>query len=244
MQADNDVTRILNARTWCDVLGVNEAILKEPNYLKLLKKAYFKLSLRVHPDKNSDPRAKEAFQLLGTVYKLLTETGVNRPVRSQAPPPVKQSTPQSEETDDFASRIFEEMMRGKNKKQSEFTSAQEKLFSKLKPECQAKTKDGFKCSNSRRANSTYCHVHRDYDPNEKKAEKLVKVQCKAKTKEGVQCSKWAVENGLYCSLHRDYDPNVVKQEPSAKVRCYGTTKTGNPCMSYAQKDSKFCKSHK
>lgn len=238
------VNKILTARTLCQVLGVDASVLKEPNRDKLLKKAYLKLSLKVHPDKNHAPRSVEAFQLLGTSFARISQIDYDQPLNSRLPERVEAKSHQPEMPSDLATRIFEEMMRKKTQKtHTEFNSAQEKLFSKLKKSCRAKTKDGSDCMKTAVEGTMYCHVHRDYNPNKPKEEKPVKVQCQANTKEGSRCSKKAFEGGKYCIMHVDYDPSAKKPEPVEKVRCSGITKTGNPCMSYAQKGQKYCKVH-
>ena len=262
-QEDVDsVTRILAAKTLCDVMGVNEAILKQPNYVKLLKKVYFKLSLQVHPDKNYAPRSVEAFHILDDSYKKLIAQGVNRnvsskievktpvvaqPVYRPKPPVAPQPSYQYKSPPDFEKYLYEEIMRKARQAnpggQEEFTDAQQKLYEKLKSTCRAKTQNGTNCTKQAQEGSQYCYVHRDYGVAKPKVEKTVKEQCQANTKEGSRCIKLAQEGKAYCSIHLKYDPSAPRAEPVEKVKCAGTTKLGNPCQSYAQKDRKFCKSH-
>lgn len=238
------VNKILTSRTLCEVFGVDASVLKEPNRDKLLKKAYFKLSLKVHPDKNHAPRSVEAFQLLGTSFARISQLDYDQPLNSRVPQQVEPKKYQSEKQSDLATRIFEEMMK-KNQKQSqpEFTSAQEKLYSKLKKTCKAKTKEGTDCMKPAVEGTLYCHVHHNYDPGKPKPEKIVKEKCQANTKEGSRCSKSVFEGGKYCMFHLNYDPNVKKPEPPVKVKCAGIKKDGSKCSKSAQPGQKFCNMH-
>ena len=58
------VRRILGARTFYDVLSVPWAAEETE-----IRKAYRKLAVQLHPDKNDSPGAEEAFKSLDAVYK-------------------------------------------------------------------------------------------------------------------------------------------------------------------------------
>ena len=55
-------------RDFYEILGVSKSATKEE-----LKKAYRKLALKVHPDKNHAPNASEAFKLVGKAYGCLSD---------------------------------------------------------------------------------------------------------------------------------------------------------------------------
>lgn len=56
-----------------DILGVEKDATEDQ-----LKKAYRKLALRVHPDKNRAPSAQEAFKKVGTAYATLSDASKRR----------------------------------------------------------------------------------------------------------------------------------------------------------------------
>ncbi|XP_065183135.1 dnaJ homolog subfamily B member 12-like [Sycon ciliatum] len=69
----NDVKRILRAKDYYDVLSVS----KDASETEL-KKAYRKLALQFHPDKNKAPGADEAFKTIGTAFAVLRDTDKRR----------------------------------------------------------------------------------------------------------------------------------------------------------------------
>ncbi|KAH8052362.1 hypothetical protein JL722_10193 [Aureococcus anophagefferens] len=62
--------RILAAPSFYDVLEVSRSA-DEAH----VRKCYLKVSLRVHPDRNADPRAKAAFQRVAEAYETLAGPG-------------------------------------------------------------------------------------------------------------------------------------------------------------------------
>lgn len=60
---------ILQASTHYDVLGVDSM----DSDTAALRKAYLRRSVKVHPDKNEDPRAKEAFQKVAQAWQVLSD---------------------------------------------------------------------------------------------------------------------------------------------------------------------------
>lgn len=87
--------RVLGAKTHYDVLGIS----RTPFDASELKKAYRSLSLLLHPDKNSDPKADAAFKRLQGAYTVLSDlskrkqydTTLPAATSSQRPRPSQQS---------------------------------------------------------------------------------------------------------------------------------------------------------
>eukprot|EP00039_Didymoeca_costata_P000388 m.45360 g.45360 ORF g.45360 m.45360 type:complete len:417 (+) comp10236_c0_seq1:293-1543(+) len=69
--ASDAVNDVLHGKTDSDVLGVNINSLDTPS---ALRKAYLKRALHVHPDKNNDPSAGKAFQILSAVFDKLSKS--------------------------------------------------------------------------------------------------------------------------------------------------------------------------
>ncbi|XP_028315655.1 dnaJ homolog subfamily B member 14 [Gouania willdenowi] len=67
------VQRIKRCKDYYEVLGVNKEASEED-----LKKAYRKLALKFHPDKNHAPGATEAFKKIGNAYAVLSNTEKRR----------------------------------------------------------------------------------------------------------------------------------------------------------------------
>jgi DnaJ-class molecular chaperone len=55
------------------VLGIEKTATEDD-----IKKAYRKLALRVHPDKNRAPEAQEAFKKVGQAYTTLSDASKRR----------------------------------------------------------------------------------------------------------------------------------------------------------------------
>ncbi|KAI9338992.1 hypothetical protein BDR26DRAFT_975842 [Obelidium mucronatum] len=83
LAADEHVIRVFQSKNYFQVLQINE---KSAVNAVDVKKAYRKLSLLVHPDKNSNNHAKRAFQVVSDAYQALsTASGVGMHFRlSQA----------------------------------------------------------------------------------------------------------------------------------------------------------------
>lgn len=67
------VNRVIQARSLWAVLGVQEGASSGG-----IKKAFRKLALRMHPDKNPAPRSKEAFQRLNHAFSVLNDDETRR----------------------------------------------------------------------------------------------------------------------------------------------------------------------
>lgn len=66
--AEVDVRRILHAKNYYDILQVPKDVSEED-----LKRAYKKLALLTHPDKNKTENAEEAFKAVGKAYTTLSD---------------------------------------------------------------------------------------------------------------------------------------------------------------------------
>ncbi|XP_072484328.1 dnaJ homolog subfamily B member 12 [Notamacropus eugenii] len=67
------VKRVKQCKDYYEILGVSREASEED-----LKKAYRKLALKFHPDKNHAPGATEAFKAIGTAYAVLSNTEKRR----------------------------------------------------------------------------------------------------------------------------------------------------------------------
>lgn len=68
-------------RDFYKILGVSRGA-----SIKDIKKAYRKLALQLHPDRNpDDPRAQEKFQDLGAAYEVRPGAAVYPPARTRSP---------------------------------------------------------------------------------------------------------------------------------------------------------------
>ena len=65
----NIIDEILQASTHYDVLGVDDMSMDTAS----LRKAYLRRSVKVHPDKNPDERAQEAFQRVAQAWQILSD---------------------------------------------------------------------------------------------------------------------------------------------------------------------------
>lgn len=70
---DKNVKQILNCKDFYEVLGVSTNCTSSE-----LKKAYRKLSLKFHPDKNKSPGADEAFKYIARAYQTLSDPKLKR----------------------------------------------------------------------------------------------------------------------------------------------------------------------
>ena len=70
---DKNVKQILNCKDFYEVLGVSTSCSSSE-----LKKAYRKLSLKFHPDKNKSPGADEAFKYISRAYQTLSDPKLKR----------------------------------------------------------------------------------------------------------------------------------------------------------------------
>ena len=57
------------AKNYYDILGVDRKASEQD-----IKKAYKKMALKYHPDKNKDPGAEEKFKEIAEAYDVLTDT--------------------------------------------------------------------------------------------------------------------------------------------------------------------------
>ena len=57
------------AKNYYDILGVDRKASEQD-----IKKAYKKMALKYHPDKNKDPGAEEKFKEIAEAYDVLTDS--------------------------------------------------------------------------------------------------------------------------------------------------------------------------
>ena len=67
----SDISRVLGATTACQVFRLSNQFFTRPNAKKELNAIYHKLCLLFHPDKSTDTRAKEAFQIINNAHDTL-----------------------------------------------------------------------------------------------------------------------------------------------------------------------------
>lgn len=73
-QADVSIAnKVLEGKTLYDTLGVSQTATEEE-----IKKAYRKLAMKLHPDKNAAPRAEEAFKKVSTAFAVLSDESARR----------------------------------------------------------------------------------------------------------------------------------------------------------------------
>ena len=76
-------------RDYYDILGVSKSATPEE-----MKKAYRKIAIKYHPDKNKSPNAQEKFKLIVEAYDLLMGKNDDDDILKQ-PNPFQQATPQN-----------------------------------------------------------------------------------------------------------------------------------------------------
>ena len=65
---DEACEKIINNKDYYDILGVTKQTSNDD-----IKRAYKKLAIKFHPDKNKSPKAEEAFKKIATAYQTLTD---------------------------------------------------------------------------------------------------------------------------------------------------------------------------
>ena len=67
-QQSQNCKDILRCKDYYDILGLDKTASTDE-----IKKAYRKKSIKVHPDKNKDPKAEDAFKKLSQAYACLSD---------------------------------------------------------------------------------------------------------------------------------------------------------------------------
>ena len=65
---DEACEKIINNKNYYEILGITKETSNDD-----IKKAYKKLAIKFHPDKNKSPKAEEAFKKIATAYQTLTD---------------------------------------------------------------------------------------------------------------------------------------------------------------------------
>ena len=65
---DEACEKIINNKDYYDILGITKETSNDD-----IKRAYKKLAIKFHPDKNKSPKAEEAFKKIATAYQTLTD---------------------------------------------------------------------------------------------------------------------------------------------------------------------------
>ena len=65
---DEACEKIINNKDYYDILGITKQTSNDD-----IKRAYKKLAIKFHPDKNKSPKAEEAFKKIATAYQTLTD---------------------------------------------------------------------------------------------------------------------------------------------------------------------------
>jgi hypothetical protein len=215
---DNSVQilKIVNAVTVYEVLNINQHIIDDPEWEKKVKIKYRKLSLEVHPDKNSHPKASEAFAILNRAYNLVIKMRSNINL-NQKPKIVKRSN----DTNDFVNEWMQKM----NKQRP--TKNQTKTAPRSKEKFGSESKSNFSESHHKETVHSYSRV-----------------PCQAKTLYDEPCKKFTKMGEKYCFSHKNYDPNVKKPQKQPSVKCGSLKKDGQPCQKFAISGSQYCHIHK
>lgn len=64
---DNECMKIINKKDYYDVLGIDKAAAEED-----IRRAYKKLAIKFHPDKNKSTHASEAFKKVSHAFSVLS----------------------------------------------------------------------------------------------------------------------------------------------------------------------------
>jgi len=241
-QADIDiVNKIINAKTLCEVMGIDNKFLQQVDVQKQLKNQYKKLCLKVHPDKNYTPQASDAFRCLTDAYNKLS-SGQRDPIPSKIPPSYTTNNtnkPTKEDYDDFIRNFFKSNGNPYNKS----TGGRQ---SDKKPNKKSSPKnddyDDF-IRNFGKTNKSKTNNKPTTNNNSNNDEPL-KPNCVATTKSDTRCKNTAKDGSIYCHKHQDFTPSTKpKEEKPNKIKCRAKTKAGKPCTKSARDGSYYCAMH-
>lgn len=186
-----------------------------------LKKAYRKLSLKIHPDKFHHPDATKAFQKLSAAYDLLSDPVKVSQYRRQKEAKARSHNQQPQYSAGFArgaqkawsqsthsqsggwyDDMFDALFRKRAQEVEKRQQAREKKWQEH-GRCEAKTRQGIQCLNKPTEDSKYCQVHEKFDPATYVKPEPPKPlrQCNSLTNQGVRCKKQTTE--LFCSVHKN-----------------------------------------
>lgn len=256
-QADIDiVNKIINAKTLCEVMGIDNEFLRQVDVQKQLQKHYRKLCLKVHPDRNYTPKATDAFRCLTDAYNKLY-SGQRDPIPSKIPPsymrPPSYTTnntnkPTKEDYDDFIRNFFKsngnpynksaggkQSNKKSNKKSSPKNDDYDDFIRNFGKTNKPKTNNKPTTNNNTNSNSNNTSSNNN-EP--------LKPNCTATTKSDTRCKNTAKDGSIYCHKHQDFTQSAKpKEEKPDKIKCRAKTKAGKPCSKSARDGSFYCAIH-
>lgn len=198
---DSTLDKICKAISHCEALGL-EAYADSQTLIdsKVLSKTFRKLAVQVHPDKNPDPRAVQAFQRINAAYDYLQAhppCAVARQTRKPEGPKVEVQQCQGAYSDGQRCRY-------NAKPDSKYCSTHQffdaATFQPKAPKantgvriCIGRCKDGSACMKKAVAGGYYCAMHVPVPSG--------KETCKANTKAGPRCKLPPKKGSSYCATH-------------------------------------------